>query len=162
LPPIRTEGPPDRSDPTGGTPPRDADPSQGKATVTSPGRPGVSTDDVGRGTTIPPPLPYPPAPHPPAPPPSTQHPPTRPAPPGRNRRLPVLIAGVAVVVVAAVVAAITLTGSPAHKPKPGTASIMIAAQSSVTPVSGYTFVYYKGGNDSTAQISGKIKGAASG
>jgi serine/threonine protein kinase len=83
---------------------------------------------------------------------------SRPVPPRRRRRVTVIAAGVAVVVVAAVAAGILLAGSGSH----GTESVAIATKSSLTPVSGYTYVGFQAGKDASAQINGQVKGATSG
>jgi hypothetical protein len=74
------------------------------------------------------------------------------------RRLPVILAGIAVLVVAAVVAGVTLTRSTA----PAAASLQITAKSSFPPETGYSYVEYRLGADARAEIQGKIKGAVSG
>jgi len=75
-----------------------------------------------------------------------------------RRRLPVILAGIAVLVVAAVVAGITLTGSTAR----AAASLQITAKSSFPPQTGYSYVEYRLGADARAEVQGEIKGATSG
>jgi serine/threonine protein kinase len=75
-----------------------------------------------------------------------------------RRRLPVILAGIAVLVVAAVVAGVTLTGSTA----PATASLQITAKSSFPAETGYSYVEYRLGADARAEVQGEIKGATSG
>ena len=82
----------------------------------------------------------------------------RPFPPRRRRRIPVVLAAITVVVVAAVVAGVLLAGSPGQK----TASVLIAAKSSLAPVSGDTYVRYLAGAGATAEVRGEVMGAASG
>jgi len=82
----------------------------------------------------------------------------RPYPPRRRRRIPVILGAITVVVVAAVVAGVLLAGSPGQ----GTASVLIAAKSSLAPVSGDAYVRYMAATDATAQVHGEVMGAASG
>jgi serine/threonine protein kinase len=75
-----------------------------------------------------------------------------------RRRLPFILAGVAVLLVAAVVAGVTLTGSTAR----AAASLQITAKSSFPPENGYSYVEYRLGADARAEVQGEIKGATSG
>jgi serine/threonine protein kinase len=120
---------------------REPEPPAGQATITSWPRPagsmaaGSGADTAQRG-----------------------HDQSPPVPPWRRRRVRVIAAGIAVVVVAAVAAGTLLTGSGPHR----TESVAIAAKSSLAPVDGYSYVGFMSGKDASAQIHGTIKGAASG
>jgi serine/threonine-protein kinase len=86
--------------------------------------------------------------------------------PGRRRIALAALAGVGVLAVAGVVAAVTLGGSPGHPAasptKPRLASFPIAASSGFRPVTGDVFVVYKDGKDASAKLRGHINGVKSG
>jgi serine/threonine-protein kinase len=83
------------------------------------------------------------------------------AQPARRRRrriVLVTLAGVAVLAVAGIIAAATLSSTGSQT----SASFPIAAKSSLPPVTGDVYVVYQGGKDASAQVHGEIKGATSG
>jgi serine/threonine-protein kinase len=88
--------------------------------------------------------------------------------PGRRRRIAlVTLAGIGVLIVAGVVAAVTtLGGSPGHRgashPKPRLASFPITASSGFRPVTGDVFVVYKDGKEASAKLRGHVNGVRSG
>ncbi len=84
---------------------------------------------------------------------------TRPPRRGLRRRTAIsILAGIGVLAVAGIIAAVVLTGAGG----PGAASIRIAASSNFSPVAGHVFVTYRGARDATARISAEITGAARG
>jgi len=84
----------------------------------------------------------------------------------RIRVAPVGVAGIVILAVAGIVAAVILASSPHHgsasAPRHGRASFPITVTSSVPPVSGDVMVVYQGGKDATAQVHGEVKGVTSG
>jgi serine/threonine-protein kinase len=98
---------------------------------------------------------------------ASDHDGTRPLRPGGRRRIAlVTLAGIGVLAVAGVVAAVTLGGASGHgaasPPKPRLGSFPIAASSGFRPVTGDVFVVYKDGKDASARLRGHINGVKSG
>ena len=90
--------------------------------------------------------------------------------PGRRRRTALIaLAGIGVLAVIGVVAAITLSGSPGHPgasssspARPKTGSFPIAATSSFRPVTGDVFVVYRDAQRASARLRGTIPHAQAG
>jgi len=91
----------------------------------------------------------------------------QPVRPGQRRRIALAaLAGIAVLAVAGVIAAITLGGSPGHgaasPARPRLARFPIAASSGFRPVTGDVFVAYQDGKEASARLRGHIHGVKSG
>ena len=92
--------------------------------------------------------------------------PPRAAPAWRRPRRLAALAGASVVVVAAVITGVLLSGSrsPVRKPPPArpVADISVSATTKPDPVGPYVYVVYRDGANATARISGQLANPASG
>jgi len=107
-----------------------------------------------------------PAPPVPAPPGGADGDGTPPALRRRGRRLPLLIAGVIIVIAAAIAIATSLGGSKAHNAASSSGHALpgfpIAVSSGLPPVTGDAWVVYQDGKDASARLHGDITGVKNG